>query len=296
LLVLIPYKHNDRVPARAPICLACRAKMRALILYNRYAIRMRARVTLPVVGLTLGHHHCGAVSLWSIASTTTTTGLVVVVTQPDDIRWKLRPPADTPPLQKLCIAAKSWAIHTLFVSKGQPPKQQQQQKQQQIVFPDTPLVVLEAWDPRRPNEQWGRFGITVQPGPSTPELVSTLSRVTGRSSNSVAAAAVVYMYVEPPHRHKGIGAMALQIIADLHRRQGCDCTILVADDKSGLEERTLVKWYERHGYHRAPELQQMMGSPDEKFGVAMIAPITTTSSSTSTTEPTPPSFTVEWWY
>jgi GNAT superfamily N-acetyltransferase len=270
---------------------------------------MRTAVTL--LGLILGHHHhCGAVSLWSIASTTTTTGLVVVTTQQqpddDDIRWKLRPPADTPPLQKLCIAAKAWAIHNtqLLVSKGQPLQQRPQQQQQQIVFPDTPLVVLEAWDPRRGphNEQWGRFGITVAPGPSTPELVSALSRVTGRTSNNsvkaaAAAAAIVYMYVEPRHRHKGIGAMALQIIADLHRRQGCDCTILVADDKSGLDERTLVKWYERHGYHRAPELQQMMGSPDETFGVAMIAPITTSSSSsTSTTEPTPRSFTVEWWY
>jgi GNAT superfamily N-acetyltransferase len=265
---------------------------------------MRSAVTL--IGLILGqHHHCGAVSLWSIASTTTTTGLVVVTQQqPDDdsIRWKLRPPADTPPLQKLCIAAKAWAIHNtlLLVSKGQ---RQPHQQQQPIVFPDTSMVVLEAWDPRRgPHSvQWGRFGITVAPGPSTPELVSALSRVTGRTSNSVAvaaAAAIVYMYVEPPHRHKGIGAMALQIIADLHRRQGCDCTILVADDKSGWDERTLVKWYERHGYHRAPELQQMMGSPDETFGVAMIAPITTSSSSssTSTTEPTPPSFTVEWWY
>lgn len=188
-----------------------------------------------------------------------------------DIRWKLRPPPDTPVWQKIRIATTGWAIRTLTPN---PPT---------LLFPKTPTVVLEAWDRRQGNVQLGRFGITVDAGPSTPELVDTVSRTTGQDYPAVAAAAIIYMFVEPEHRGKDIGALALEVIAYLHGAKGCGCTILVADDKS--EEQKLVKWYECHGYQRAPGLQEMMGSPNEIYGVAMIAPSSVDL----------PSFEVEWW-
>jgi GNAT superfamily N-acetyltransferase len=232
----------------------------------------------------------------------------------DDICWKLRPPADTPPVQKFRVAAyaaSQYMVEQWTALFGDRRRQQQEDRQRKIVFPDTPVVVLEAWDRRqRPQQQIGRFGITVRPGPSTPELVAALSRVvtTKKQSSSMvddndhnhhnvvtAAAAIIYMYIEPSYRSQGIGALALQVIRYLHGNVlGCDCTILVADDKSPPPERQkLVQWYERHGFYKASELQDMMGSPNERYGVAMIAPLTNTPIS-SPTSSSPP-FTIQWW-
>jgi GNAT superfamily N-acetyltransferase len=187
----------------------------------------------------------------------------------DDICWKLRPPADTPPLQKFRVAAyaaSQYMVEQWTALFGDRRRQQQEDRQRKIVFPDTPVVVLEAWDRRQPQQQIGRFGIMVRLGPSTPELVSALSRVTTNKQlysssvmadndhnhhNVVAAAAIIYMYVEPSFRSRGLGALALQVIRYLHGDVlNCDYTILVADDKSSPTEQRqkLVQWYNRQGF------------------------------------------------
>jgi GNAT superfamily N-acetyltransferase len=86
----------------------------------------------------------------------------------------------------------------------------------------------------------------------------------------VRAAAILYMFVEPEFRGRNIGQQALQIIAYLHRMAGCNYTILIADDK---ENGRLVRWYERHGYTIAPDLEEMMGTAQGTLGVPMIAPV-----------------------
>ena len=87
---------------------------------------------------------------------------------------------------------------------------------------------------------------------------------------SAAIAAIVYMFVEPDHRGRDVGARALEVIAAIHAVQAVDFTVLVADDDGS---GGLVRWYERHGYSRAPRLQDALGSPEGAHGVAMIAPV-----------------------
>ena len=95
----------------------------------------------------------------------------------------------------------------------------------------------------------------------------------------VRAAAIIYMFVEPEYRGRGLGQLALEAIAYLHAARGCDYTVLVANDKTVAapnsddeNQMKLVRWYERNGYTRAPELQDVFGSPDGVYGITMIAP------------------------
>lgn len=87
---------------------------------------------------------------------------------------------------------------------------------------------------------------------------------------SATVGAIIYMYVEPEYRGKNAGMLALEVISAIHSIQAIDFTILVADDNGS---GGLVRWYEDNGFVRAPLLQEMMGSPDEKFGVSMITPV-----------------------
>ena len=84
-------------------------------------------------------------------------------------------------------------------------------------------------------------------------------------------AAIIYMYVEPDYRNRNVGSRALEVISAIQSVQAVDFTILVADDNGS---GGLVRWYEDHGYSRAPLLQNMLGSPNKENGVAMIAPVT----------------------
>ena len=77
------------------------------------------------------------------------------------------------------------------------------------------------------------------------------------------------MHVDPEFRGSGLGKFALEAVAAIHTARSCDFTLLVADDDGSGR---LVRWYENNGFSRAPELQDMMGSPGEKFGISMIAP------------------------
>ena len=85
---------------------------------------------------------------------------------------------------------------------------------------------------------------------------------------SATIAAIIYMYVEPTHRNRNVGSLALDVISAIQSVQGVDFTVLVAAGDEGL-----VEWYEKNGYVRAPLLQDVMGSPGGEFGVTMIAPV-----------------------
>jgi GNAT superfamily N-acetyltransferase len=87
---------------------------------------------------------------------------------------------------------------------------------------------------------------------------------------SVAIGAIVYMFVEPDYRKLGIGSLALEVISAIHYIQAVDFTVLVADDDGS---GGLVRWYENNGYSKAPLMQNVLGSPDGKYGVAMICPV-----------------------
>ncbi len=87
---------------------------------------------------------------------------------------------------------------------------------------------------------------------------------------SANIAAIIYMFVEPTYRNRNVGSLALDVISAIQYIQGVDFTILVADDTGS---GGLVRWYEKYGYARAPLLQDMLGSPDKKNGIAMISPV-----------------------
>jgi GNAT superfamily N-acetyltransferase len=87
---------------------------------------------------------------------------------------------------------------------------------------------------------------------------------------TAAIAAVIYMFVEPEYRKLGVGSLALEVISAIHSVQAVDFTVLVADDNGS---GGLVRWYESNGFKKAPLMQNVLGSPDGKFGVAMICPV-----------------------
>ena len=87
---------------------------------------------------------------------------------------------------------------------------------------------------------------------------------------SAAIAAIIYMFVEKDYRSRNVGALALDVISAIQYVQAVDFTVLVADDNGS---GGLVRWYEKHGYLRAPLLQNLLGSPNEQNGVAMISPV-----------------------
>ena len=78
------------------------------------------------------------------------------------------------------------------------------------------------------------------------------------------------MFVEPEYRSRDVGALALEAISAIQYVQAIDFTILAADDNGS---GGLVRWYEEHGYSRAPLLQSTLGSPDKQNGIAMISPV-----------------------
>ena len=85
----------------------------------------------------------------------------------------------------------------------------------------------------------------------------------------VGVGAIIYMFVEEPYRKRDVGGLVLDVISLIHSIQGCDFSVLVADDDGSGK---LVKWYEAHGFTKAPKLQECFGSPDGAHGLAMISP------------------------
>jgi len=127
-------------------------------------------------------------------------------------------------------------------------------------------------EPGRRRKKIARFGFTTTRGPSNPIIDRTISETYNIDPPPMSATvgAIIYMYVEPEYRGKNAGVLALEVISAIHSIQAIDFTILVADDNGS---GGLVRWYEDNGFVRAPLLQEMMGSPDEKFGVSMITPV-----------------------
>ena len=170
-------------------------------------------------------------------------------------------------LKRLAVRGASALIKAdCFLRRKTPPP---------VLCPKGGQAILQAY--YRPpgslrKRQIGRFGITTIRGPPAPPIEETVTDLYGIEQfplGGIGAAAIIYMFVEEEYRKREVGVLALEVISAIHTVAGCDFTLLVADDDGSGK---LVDWYERHGFSRAPKLQDMMGSPGEKFGVSMIAP------------------------
>ncbi|KAL7488258.1 hypothetical protein ACHAW6_013842 [Cyclotella cf. meneghiniana] len=183
-----------------------------------------------------------------------------------DIDWRLRPPEGTSLLDrfKLKIGANILRLDSKLKGRSLPP----------VLCPKGGRAVLEAYykEPGKRKKKIARFGITTARGPSCNEIDTTIRELYKINPQplSVAIGAIVYMFVEPGYRKLGIGSLALEVISAIHYVQAVDFTVLVADDDGS---GGLVRWYENNGYSRAPLMQNVLGSPDGKYGVAMICPV-----------------------
>jgi len=189
-----------------------------------------------------------------------------------DIEWRLRPPEETPMVDKLKLQAGARALRAQLQLNGEPIPP--------VLCPRGGKAVLEAYDKngRQSNDKnkkrIAKFGITTTRGPPAPQIDETIEDIYGIASPmnggpSAGVAAIIYMYVEPEYRKLGIGELALEAIAAIQTVQGCDFTVLVADDDGSNK---LIEWYERCGFKVAPKLQDIFGSPGGKFGITMIRP------------------------
>jgi hypothetical protein len=182
-----------------------------------------------------------------------------------DILWKVRPPPDTPRLQKLWLRFAANLIRLECKVKRQEPPL--------VLTPRTGQAVLEAYCRPSDSKKYvkiGRFGFTTERGPPANPIQESVQDIYSLSMNTmVGAAAIIYMFVEPEYRKKELGTLALQVISLIHAIQGCDFTILVVDDNGSGK---LIDWYEQKGYSKAPKLQNMLGSPNAINGITMMAP------------------------
>lgn len=199
-----------------------------------------------------------------------------------DIVWRIRPHMQQSRRARLyfLVAARILRIYLKFSNRGSG-------KMPAVLCPAGGLCQIEAW--YQGKKQVGRFGVTTSAGPSVPIVAQQVADLYGGNSNKkdvpafVPTAAIQYMVVEPEYRKRQIGTLALQVIAYVHAYQSCDFTMLVANDSGSGK---LVAWYERHGFQRAPMLQDLLGSPNQEYGVTMIGPTNATL---------PENCRVEWW-
>jgi GNAT superfamily N-acetyltransferase len=197
-----------------------------------------------------------------------------------EIVWKIRPQKQTSIFKKVFMRLAANLIRLdCFLKRTAPPI---------LLCPKGGQAVLEAYRrlPENPRklQKMGRFGITTESGSPIPPIQETVSDLYGLDPNiSVRTAAIIYMFVEPEHRQTQVGKLALEAISLVHSVQGCDFTVLVADDNGSGK---LVEWYERHGFMKAPKLQDVFGSPDGKYGITMIRP---------TQSVLPNNCTIQWW-
>jgi len=211
-----------------------------------------------------GHGQCSC--LWLSDSRTEASDALSPLTHAN-IVWKIRPAPDYPLWQNLYWRISANLLHII-------------QKDTILACPAGGQAVLEAY---LDDKKIGRFGITTEAGPSVPPIQETVSDIYRINASIVSAAAIIYMFVEPEYRQRDLGKMALEVIAFVHAYQGCEFTVLVANDNGSGK---LVEWYERHGFRQAPKLQDFFGSPNQQYGVTMIAP-------TNATRPT--DCTIQWW-
>ena len=181
-----------------------------------------------------------------------------------DILWKIRLPPQSSRFKRLITKLSAWGIRLDCKLRGQTPPL--------VLCPKGGQALLEAWHQRK---RIGRFGITTEAGPCIPAMQQSVQDAFGieNVNFNIRSAAIIYMFVEEHMRGRNLGYLALEAIGLIHAAQGCDFTVLIADDKTpeqGVQK--LVRWYENFGYKRAPMLQEPMGSPGEVYGVTMIGP------------------------
>jgi hypothetical protein len=187
-----------------------------------------------------------------------------------DIVWKIRPPPNTRRYKKIFTRLAANLIRLdAIIKRVDPPV---------LLCPKGGQAVLEAYTRVQKGNsstktklvKIGRFGITTENGPPVLSIQETVADLYGLNPNVfVRTAAIIYMFVEPEYRQRDLGTLALQVIPLIHSIQGIDFTVLVADDNGSGK---LVEWYQQHGYMLAPKLQEIFGSPNQKFGITMIAP------------------------
>lgn len=178
----------------------------------------------------------------------------------EDVEWVLSPPPETPMLEKMKIKAAANAIRAELLLKDEPIPP--------ILCPKGGKAELECF---RNGSKIAKFGLTTSRGPSHPLIDETIQELYGISASldGKGIGAIIYMFVEPEYRGKGIGTLALEAIAAIQSVQGCDFTVLVADDDGSGK---LIQWYQDCGYKQAPKLQELFGSPEAKYGITMIRP------------------------
>mmetsp|Transcript_4803 Transcript_4803/g.9163 ORF Transcript_4803/g.9163 Transcript_4803/m.9163 type:complete len:271 (-) Transcript_4803:2-814(-) len=178
----------------------------------------------------------------------------------EDVEWVLSPPPDTPMFEKIKLKAAANAIRTELLLKDDPIPP--------VLCPKGGKAELECF---RNGKKIAKFGLTTSRGPSHPLIDETIQEFYGVSASldGKGIGAIIYMFVEPEYRGKGIGTLALEAMAAIQSVQGSDFTVLVADDNGSGK---LIKWYEDCGFQQAPKLQEIFGSPDAKFGITMIRP------------------------
>ncbi len=182
-----------------------------------------------------------------------------------DIVWKVRPPPDVSSVKRFWLRLAANTIRLDCMMKRQTPPL--------VLCPKGGQAVLEAhYRPTHASkfEKIAKFGFTTERGPTISPIQETVHEIYGLNQDlMVGVGAIIYMVVEEPYRKKNVGSLALEVIAMIHAIQGCDFTVLVADDNGSGK---LVKWYEQHGYTQAPKLQECFGSPKGIHGLTMIAP------------------------
>lgn len=187
-----------------------------------------------------------------------------------DLQWRIQPLPETPPHQKvfLRLATAVVRLESWIQNKKLPT----------LLCPAGGQAVLEAF---YQGKKVGRFGITTVPGPPASPIMQAVRDIYQINKPLVQTGAIIYMFVEPEYRRRNIGPLALQMIAFVHAHQGMDFTVLVVDDDGSGK---LIDWYQRMGYCKAPQLQELLGSPGGQFGITMMAP-------TNGTLPAP----IRWW-
>lgn len=156
------------------------------------------------------------------------------------------------------------------LKKSTPPK---------VLCPKSGQAVLEAYVKRDKGigallpfkKKIARFGMTTRRGPSAPPIIATIQKVYNQSYSVMdpGIGAIIYMFIEPEYRSTGLGELALEVISSIHAIQGCDFTVLVADDDGSGK---LVEWYSKNGFDEAPLMQELMGNPGGEYGITMIRP------------------------
>lgn len=192
-----------------------------------------------------------------------------------DIIWKLGPPKEATPWTKATWKFEAYQVSSFPNFKNEP-----------ILIPRQSAMLQALLRNSTSKKALARFGITTESGPSCREMEETiqdLEKLTELDVNEVqnGVAAIKYMFVEPEHRRRMLGKLALEVISQIHAWQNCRYTVLIADDDGSGK---LIQWYESNGFTRAPKLDRVFGCIPEKFqddnspttatqlGFAMIAP------------------------